>query len=141
MLVTLLTKATTLQPDLPVFDPTFQPKTNTQSTIVKRPATNSHAHPPTQQIPNSTPSATIPAPPDFSATIIRDMEDSEDGYGSDEHPSHYPRPGQGFMATLPPDKEDEHYLVDEDNSRQVFTHIYQVDPKAANAGLSVAAAP
>lgn len=131
----MLTKATTLQPDLPMFDPTFQPKTGTPQSNPQKPATNGHAHPPAQQMPKPTLPAAVPAPPDFSATIIREAEESEDGYGSDEHPSHYPRPGQGFMATLPPDKEDEHYLVDEENSRRVFTHIYQVDPQAANAGV------
>ena len=33
------------------------------------------------------------------------------------------------MSTLPPEKEDLHYLVDEKNSRGVFTHVYQVDSR------------
>jgi len=61
---------------------------------------------------------------------MRDMETSEDGYGSDEHPSRYPRPGHGLMSTLPPESEDLHYIVDDDNSRGVFTHLYQVEPEA-----------
>jgi hypothetical protein len=71
------------------------------------------------------------------ATIFRNAEDSDDDqYGSDEHPSHYPRPGQGLMSTLPPEKNDLHYLVDEENSRGVFTHVYQVDDKTEGAGTS-----
>jgi len=60
-----------------------------------------------------------------------------DEYGPDEHPAHYPRPGQGLMKTLPPEQDDSHYLVDDDNRYGDFSHIYQADPHAANAGLSV----
>lgn len=35
------------------------------------------------------------------------------------------------MSTLPPEKGDLHYLVDEENSRGVFTHIYQEETKVA----------
>jgi hypothetical protein len=120
LLVTLLTKASTLHPDLPLFDPSFQPTGVT--TAILQPAANGHAHP-------SAPH--IPAAP---ATIFRNAEDSDDDqYGSDEHPSHYPRPGQGLMSTLPPEKNDLHYLVDEENSRGVFTHVYQVDEQTEGA--------
>lgn len=41
------------------------------------------------------------------------------------------------MSTLPPEKNDLHYLVDEENSRGVFTHVYQADTKAEEgAGTS-----
>jgi hypothetical protein len=40
------------------------------------------------------------------------------------------------MSTLPPEKNDLHYLVDEENSRGVFTHVYQVDEKTEDAGVS-----
>jgi hypothetical protein len=71
---------------------------------------------------------------------LRDAEDSDDDlYGSDEHPSHYPRPGQGLMSTLPPEKNDLHYLVDEENSRGVFTHVYQVDQNAEEKEVSLGA--
>jgi hypothetical protein len=40
------------------------------------------------------------------------------------------------MSSLPHEKEDLHYLVDEENSRGVFTHVYQVDPKAEDAGVA-----
>jgi len=123
LLVTLLTKATTLHPDLPLFDPSFQPTGVT--TAILQPAANGHAH--------------LPAPPvpEAPATIFRNAEDSDDDqYGSDEHPSHYPRPGQGLMSTLPPEKNDLHFLVDEENSKGVFTHVYQVDEKTEGAGVS-----
>jgi hypothetical protein len=121
LLVTLLTKATNLHPDLPLFDPSFQP-TGATSAVSQTP-TNGHAHPSAQPV------YTAPA------TVFRNAEDSDDDrYGSDEHPSHYPRPGQGLMSSLPPEKEDLHYLVDEENSRGVFTHVYQVDAKTEGAG-------
>ena len=40
------------------------------------------------------------------------------------------------MSTLPPEKNDLHYLVDEENSRGVFTHVYQVDEKTKGAGVT-----
>ena len=124
LLVTLLTKATTIHPDLPLFDPSFQPTGAT--TAASNPAMNGHAHPPAPPVPSA------------PATIFRNAEDDDDDdqYGSDEHPSHYPRPGQGLMSTLPPEKNDLHYLVDEENSRGVFTHVYQVDEKTKGAGVS-----
>jgi hypothetical protein len=40
------------------------------------------------------------------------------------------------MSTLPPEKNDLHYLVDEENSRGVFTHVYQADANTEGAGMS-----
>jgi hypothetical protein len=40
------------------------------------------------------------------------------------------------MSTLPPERNDLHYLVDEENSRGVFTHVYQVDEKTEGAAVS-----
>lgn len=54
----------------------------------------------------------------------------------DEHPPHYPRPGYGLMRELPPESEDLHWLVDDEDKYGVFTHMYQVDPQAADAGLN-----
>lgn len=67
------------------------------------------------------------------------MDDS-DGYGSDEHPRHYPRPGHGLMRELGPESADVHYLVDDENSKGVFTHLYRVDEQPATAGASAEAA-
>jgi hypothetical protein len=149
LLVTLLTRATTIRPDLPVFDPTFKPRPTEDPRPEAKPPTNGapHAHPP-NSMPNNAvtsqtnPSAAAPSaaslanPPPPRSTFIRDMESSEDGYGSDEHPSHYPRPGRGFMSTLPPESEDLHYLVDDDNSLGVFTHLYQTGPDGTSAGAA-----
>ncbi|KAM0720915.1 hypothetical protein Q7P37_003200 [Cladosporium fusiforme] len=117
VLVTLLTKATTLHPDLPLFDPSFRPNSTPGSKPTQQPTANGNSHPPIQPLPAVT------------APILRDADDSDHEYGSDEHPPHYPRPGQGFMSTLPPEKEDLHYLVDEENSKGVFTHVYQEEQK------------
>ena len=62
------------------------------------------------------------------------VDEEEDGYGSDEHPSHYPRPGHGLMRTLPPEQEDLQWLVDDESSFGVFSHMYQVDPQSQQAG-------
>lgn len=69
--------------------------------------------------------------------LVRD--DDEDGYGSEDHPSHYPKPGQGLQRTLPPEQEDLQWLVDD--NYEVFTHIYQTDAQAANTGMGVGPAP
>lgn len=37
------------------------------------------------------------------------------------------------MSTLPPEKEDLHYLVDEENSRGVYMHVYKEDAKTESA--------
>lgn len=123
LLVTLLTKATTIHPDLPLFDPSFQPTGATSA--ISKPVTNGN--------PQASAQAVLTAP----ATIFRNAEDSDDDrYGSDEHPPHYPRPGQGLMSTLPPEKEDLHYLVDEENSRGVYTHVYKEDAKTEAAAAT-----
>ena len=57
-------------------------------------------------------------------------------YGPNVHPPNYPRPGHGLMRTLPPEQEDLQWLVDDDDRFGVFSHMYQVDPRAANAGMN-----
>ncbi len=39
------------------------------------------------------------------------------------------------MRTLPPEQEDLQWLVDDDDRYGVFTHMYQVDSRAANEGM------
>ena len=53
----------------------------------------------------------------------------------EDHPVNYPRPGYGLMRTLPPEQDDLQWLVDEDKYG-VFSHMYQVDSQAANAGMN-----
>ncbi|QIW95395.1 hypothetical protein AMS68_000913 [Peltaster fructicola] len=127
-LVTLLTRISTLHPDLPIFDPEFASKhgklKDTASSHRPSPSTlgmaasGSHKHQP----------ATI--------YVNHDDEDEDEGYGPEEHPAHYVRPGQGLMSTLPPDKEDEQHLVDEESSKGVFHHIYLVDEEAAKNSVN-----
>jgi hypothetical protein len=40
------------------------------------------------------------------------------------------------MRTLPPEQDDLQWLVDEDDKFGVFSHVYQVDSQAANAGMN-----
>ena len=40
------------------------------------------------------------------------------------------------MKTLPPEQDDLQWLVEEDDRFGVFSHMYQVDAQAANAGLN-----
>nr|OQO16100.1 hypothetical protein B0A51_17066 [Rachicladosporium sp. CCFEE 5018] len=145
LLVTLLTKATSLRPDLPVFEPSFVAKAVSTPTTIST-DTNSHGHPATAPStaigPKPKPPVFQPSapPPQQSSMIIHDMnDDDDDGYGSDTHPSHYPRPGQGFMSTLPPESEDLHFLVDDESSRGVFTHLYQAGTGAENEATSAGA--
>ena len=57
----------------------------------------------------------------------------DDNYGPDTHPPNYPRPGQGLMSTLPPESEDLHYLVEDEDKHNVFTHIYKNDVATATS--------
>lgn len=70
-----------------------------------------------------------------------DHEDEDADYGPDEHPPHYPRPGQGLMRTLPPEQEDLSYLVDDDDQYGVFSHVYRADPHAADSGFNMNGLP
>ena len=40
------------------------------------------------------------------------------------------------MRTLPPEQEDLQWLVDDNDQFGVFSHMYQVDPHTANAGMN-----
>jgi hypothetical protein len=48
------------------------------------------------------------------------QEEEEEDYGP-SHSKVYPKPGQGVMAMLPPDSEDEHMLLEGAESR-TFSH-------------------
>ncbi|GAB7366420.1 hypothetical protein MBLNU230_g8217t1 [Neophaeotheca triangularis] len=112
-LVTLLVKATTMHPSLPLFNPTQLTKLKQQQ--------RSSAFPP-----NSQPIPTNSANNSLAARKQQTADDFDRIYTPDVHPPHYPRPGYGLMATLPPDDEDE-TLVDDQNSLGVFSHVYLVD--------------
>lgn len=173
MLVTLLTKATTLKPDLPVFAPNFQARAANASgpvtgaapapgSISALPApfvpplpTNgdAYAHPPTYAIsgPQSFTATSMSAPPNHPGSHPQATAGASSAHASyqasygqpppsdfvpEGHPPNYPRPGYGLMRTLPPEQEDMQWLVEDDDRYGVFTHMYQVDPKAANVGLN-----
>lgn len=132
-MVTLLLRATRLHPDLPLFAPEWTSKASHRSQL-------DHTINPAQQRDQSEVAVPITNPQESSqqqpSTIYvqHDDEDEDDGYRPDEHPAHYVRPGKGLMSTLPPDKDDEKYLVDEESSRGVFHHVYLVDETTANQG-------
>jgi len=135
----MLTKATTLHPDLPIFAPDFNArvKTDTTGTSTGRSEINGHADLPVAQAGSIPRSAPTTAGANFVNEDEEDDEDDEDeGYGPDEHPPNYPRPGQGLMKTLQPEQEDLQWLVDDDDRFGVFSHLYQVDSSAANRGIS-----
>ncbi|KAI7241901.1 hypothetical protein KC330_g364 [Hortaea werneckii] len=148
LLITLLTKATTLHPDLPLFSPDFHARSAGTSTDVNHPtiqppvngeqpkepnelheesnATTSEAVVATQ--PKATDADAGPATANHSDDGVE--EDDDDAYP--DHPPTYPRPGFGLMRQLPPDREDLQWLVEDDDKYGVFTHMYQVDSQAAN---------
>ena len=149
--MTLLTKATTLKPDLPMFALNFQaragPTANAAPTVIPAlPAANGHAHPPASSQPSTiapteTTLPTAPPPAIHTTTGLANattdfVDNADEGYGPEEHPAHYPRPGQGLMRTLPPEQEDLQWLVDDDDRFGVFSHMYQVDPHAASSGMN-----
>jgi hypothetical protein len=144
--VTLLTKATTLHPELPVFAPDFEARGGAES----KPAINGHAHPPSSASDMSTtiaPSATEVVPSLANRAVSKSFTGTSfvgsASAGMEhpmpaEHPRTYPRPGHGLMKNLPPEQEDAQYL-DEEDRYGVFTHMYQADPLAASAGLNESA--
>lgn len=138
--MTLLTKATTLKPDLPVFAPAFHARAAPRAPSEPQP-TNGHAQPqPVYQA--SMASHTVPvaaapqpvAPTTAGASYAAPPQQEE--YVPEDHPANYPRPGYGLMRTLPPEQEDLQWLVDEDDRFGVFSHVYQVDSHAASAGMN-----
>lgn len=149
MLVTLLTKATTLKPDLPLFSPDFQARPSAATdTPNLTPATaapmNGHGHPslPHQDSSMSMANPGLPmAPrPSFQATAGAPayqnnfINTTTNDLVPEGHPPHYPRPGHGLMRTLPPEQEDLQWLVEDDDRYGAFSHYYQANSTAANAG-------
>ena len=137
MLVTLLTKATTLKPDLPVFAPDFQARLSTtlpvKTSVSGTTQSASVAH--TQIGPDAVLGASQPikAAPTPAAVMVSATNTIvpgqtrvvEEEVVPAEHPPNYPRPGYGLMQTLPPEQEDPEYLVDDDDKSGTFTHLYR----------------
>lgn len=133
-MVTLLMRATAMHTDLPIFAPEWTSRFphRVQSVTSKMPTQPQH----TTQIGQPETQVEQPA---YQSTIYvqHDDEDEDEGYGAEEHPAHYVRPGKGLMSTLPPDREDEKHLVDEESSRGVFHHIYLIDGSTATPPASI----
>ncbi|KAF2165805.1 hypothetical protein M409DRAFT_24092 [Zasmidium cellare ATCC 36951] len=129
MLVTLMTKATTLQPDLPVFEPAFKNK-------IANSMTNGHSHTAPTSDAAAPQQPVISAPPPLQPQHAHPPVADDANYGPEVHPPNYPRPGQGLMKSLPPEQEDLQWLVEDDDRFGVFTHLYQADATAgaANGG-------
>ena len=104
--------------------------------------TNTMKPPPPPPVPQSAPPNTSPnpnlnpsraakaaapkynSPSSSSSESAEDSEPEEDYEEEDYTPSHakcYPKPGHGVMAILPPDKADEHMLLEGPESR-TFSH-------------------
>ena len=143
MLVTLLTRATTLKPDLPVFAPDFEARAASSVNTASAPA-NGHGHP------------SGPSQSSYASTAARPLQQAAAGAQSfqtnytpstvsefvpEGHPPNYPRPGHGLMRTLPPEQEDLQWLVEDDDRYGVFNHYYQADQQTANAGLNSGMGP
>lgn len=143
MLVTLLTKATTLNPDLPVFSPDFKAKQHSETDAVsgaELASTNGQNGISTAPV-NTTrpsPSQLMPPPPTHHAasSSANGNIDPDEKYTPEVHPPHYPRPGKGLMSILPPEEQDLQWLVEDDDKYGAFTHVYRADVPAAVAGAS-----
>lgn len=124
LLVTLLTRATTLKPDLPVFGPDFEAR---PSTSADAQPSNGQSHPtptagrPLQTFPQTTPVG--------STTYVEDARYPV----PEEHPPHFVRPGQGLMNNLPAERDDLQWLVDKEDRNGVFNH-YVLNPQSVTSG-------
>ncbi|KAF2765263.1 hypothetical protein EJ03DRAFT_331144 [Teratosphaeria nubilosa] len=141
MLVTLLTKATTLHPDLPVFAPDFKPATTSMPPPTPvPPPINGHGYPSappvaqTNGISTGNPVPSIPSATAAAGVPLTDPDEDNPSYA--EHPPTYPRPGHGLMNRLPPEKDDLQWLVEDDSKYSTFSHLYQVDAGAAGSSLN-----
>lgn len=151
MLITLLTRITTLHPELPVFAPSFKASINSSASgeasinagpgqapapILSAPINGSPRDPYASSMPPPPLQSSLGQPQAYpskaGAPTKVPAEAPEEYYGPDVHPTKYPRPGQGLMSTLPPDKDDLQWLV-EDDKFGVFTHLYQPDATITDA--------
>nr|POF18541.1 swm histone demethylase complex subunit phf1 [Quercus suber] len=133
LLVRLLTRVTSLQPSLPVFSPEFkfQGAGAPETTV---PSTNGHSQ---SQPESSLKPSNIPPTVSLDIDSALGAEESDDegednDLGPAEHPANYPRPGYGLMRTLPPEQDDQQWLVDDEDRNEVFTHVYRADATVAN---------
>lgn len=93
---------------------------------------------PPPRLPHTTQPLPHPVIPPASSTSDpsrpqRPPDDELENIYDDDPPAHYPKPGHGLAATLPPEEDDLHLLVDDNH--EVYSHIYQTDPEVANKGI------
>ena len=124
MLVDLLTRATTLKPDLPLFPPDFQANSGAPQSS---PCTDHHLD--KVAIAELASHYVEMASQLLKGTKTTQSEDHRTGILAD-HPPHYPRPGEGLMKTLPPEQDDLQGLVDDNDRDGVFSHFYRADEQA-----------
>lgn len=127
----------------PTATTTPQPPTAAGSSATQTPTTANTMRPPplpqppllaTSSNPNLNPSRaakaaapkyTSPSSPSSESADSSDEEEQDEDYDEDDYgPSHskcYPKPGQGLMSRLPPDKADEHILLEGPECR-TFSH-------------------
>lgn len=142
-----------MHPDLPLFAPSF--KASLDSAAAEGPSVDAAPAQAGASIPSVSTNGTVrdpyaaimpppPPQPSFGQSHASSSKAGppkppaqalEEYYGPDVHPTKYPRPGQGLMSTLPPDKDDLQWLVEDDNFG-VFTHLYQPDPTITDATAS-----
>jgi len=163
ILVSLLLRASTKHPDIPIFAPSSRPKSshhtskapsqpflsNPPSTAPQngfappsQPPTNP-AQPQFQPPPSAQTTAVGPQRPpdlqtdengDYYTETIGTVYYYDDGTTEEAAPAHhFPRPGHGLAKTLPPEQDDIQWLVDD--NFEVYSHIYQTDAKEANEAL------
>ncbi len=94
------------------------------------PALNNASAPTTA--PAATISPSVHTAPDPDAEPDAEYEQDHEHY-SDDPPTHYPKPGNGLAATMRPEAEDLHWLVDDNTD--VFQHLYRGnDPQGVLQG-------
>jgi len=142
LLVTLLTRATTLHPDLPVFAPDFQTRAAASATSpsASQPSVNGHHQAVANPSPLNPSLSNLKTPSGAQSTAysqppaphVSGPELAVPG----GHPPTYPRPGHGLMKTLPPENTNYDWLVEDGDQYGVFSHGYLVDPQAAQGAQS-----
>lgn len=118
-LVTLLLRANSLRPDLPLYPPGSQ-KVPLPTTL-----------PELLDDPRPRPNGRSPSDSDLQPYEIRPPD--EPPFDVDDPAVNYPKQGYGLGRTLPPERDDLSWLVDD--NYEVYSHVYQTDPQAANESL------
>ncbi|KAK3118005.1 hypothetical protein LTR53_000041 [Teratosphaeriaceae sp. CCFEE 6253] len=144
VLINLLVKVSGMRPELPVFGAEFvaaqamkaRPPLPLPPSNGAAGATNGHTYapPPTSPLKPSGPQdPTAPATPAIlptqapagSALATTTRPIPPEYPVPPEHPPTFPRPGNGLMRELPPEREDETWLVDDGDRSGAIQHLYR----------------